>query len=131
MTLAYRIPVSIALLGSILLLAGCVSESEMLREQGYPAAYADGFEDGCHSGNQAAGSLFDQFAKDVNRFNSDNDYEQGWSDGFRQCETQQESIQRQVRISEQSREWDEDRWDRIEHEAMRDIDTRGLNTLDD
>ncbi|MCW3172611.1 hypothetical protein [Shewanella subflava] len=33
--------------------------------------------------------------KYITWFNSDTDYAQGWSDGFRQCEIEQESIQRQ------------------------------------
>ena len=68
-------------------------------KQGYPLSYADGFDDGCHSGNQAGGSLFDEFKKDVRRFDNDKDYAQGWSDGFRQCETKQEAIQRQTRMA--------------------------------
>ena len=34
----------------------------------------------------------------MNRFNSDTNYAQGWSDAFRQCESEQEAAQRQARI---------------------------------
>ncbi|MEM8769078.1 MAG: hypothetical protein AAGE43_16645, partial [Pseudomonadota bacterium] len=56
--------------------------------------YAEGFHDGCHSGREAAGSASDGFLKDLNRFGVDRDYTRGWSDGFRQCETEQEREER-------------------------------------
>lgn len=77
--------------------------------QGYPLAYAEGYDDGCHSGKQAGGSMFDQFKKDVRRFDSDNDYAQGWSDGFRQCETEQEAMQRQMRMAIEQQQLTEQR----------------------
>ena len=82
----------------LIAISGCVSQKESMIKQGYPLAYADGFDDGCHSGNKAGGSMFDQFKKDVRRFESDSQYSQGWSDGFRQCETEQERLQRHIRI---------------------------------
>ena len=105
-------------------------------QQGYPLAYDDGFDDGCHSGNKAGGSLFDQFKKDVNRFENDSQYAQGWSDGFRQCETEQEALQRQVRMGmEQQRlaeekkhnQWEEQR--HLEREVFKGIDTDSLKSL--
>ena len=116
--------------------SGCVSQKELMIQQGYPLAYADGFDDGCHSGNKAGGSLFDQFKKDVNRFENDSQYAQGWSDGFRQCETEQEALQRQVRMGmEQQRlaeekkhnQWEEQR--HLEREVFKDIDTDSLKSL--
>jgi hypothetical protein len=105
-------------------------------KQGYPLAYADGFDDGCHSGKKAGGSMFDQFKKDVTRFQQDSQYAQGWSDGFRQCETEQEAMQRQIRMGmEQQRlmeekkhnDWEEQR--HLEKEVMKGVDTRGLEKL--
>jgi len=60
----------------VIALSGCATQGETMKSQGYPAPYAEGFEDGCHSGNKAGGSYFDQFKKDVRRFNSDSDYAQ-------------------------------------------------------
>ncbi len=106
-------------------------------KQGYPLSYADGFDDGCHSGNKAGGSMFDQFKKDIRRFEGDAQYAQGWSDGFRQCETEQEALQRQIRMGmEQQRlmeerkhnKWEEQR--HLEREVMKRIDTRGLDNLE-
>lgn len=118
------------------ILSGCISQKEAMINQGYPLPYADGFDDGCHSGNQAGGSMFDRFKKDVNRFGADNQYAQGWSDGFRQCETEQEALQRQIRMSmEQQRliedkkhnEWEEQR--HLESQVFKGIDTSGLENL--
>jgi len=91
------------ILGSVvsatLLFTGCASQSQTMVQEGYPVAYAQGFEDGCASGKQAGGSMFDRFKKDVNRFGSDRKYSQGWSDGFRQCEREEEALERQVRMN--------------------------------
>lgn len=104
--------------------------------QGYPLPYADGFDDGCHSGKKAGGSMFDQFKKDVDRFGEDTQYAQGWSDGFRQCETEQEALQRQIRMSMEQQRLIEDRehnkWEEqrhLESEALKGIDTSGLENL--
>jgi len=80
--------------------------------------------------------MFDQFKKDVIRFEKDNKYAQGWSDGFRQCETEQEATQRQIRMAiEQQRlmeekkhnDWEEQR--HLESEVMKGIDTSKLKNL--
>jgi hypothetical protein len=104
--------------------------------KGYPVAYAQGYDDGCHSGNKAGGSFFDEFIKDVNRFDNDTQYAQGWSDAFRQCESEQEALQRQTRISieqqklsEQREENDLQKQYRLEKEVMKGIDTSGLEKL--
>ena len=120
----------------IVILSGCVSQKESMIKQGYPLAYADGFDDGCHSGKKAGGSMFDQFKKDVRRFEKDNQYAQGWSDGFRQCETEQEALQRQIRMGiEQQRLLEEKKRNNLEEkrhleiEALKGINTRGLENL--
>jgi hypothetical protein len=120
----------------LVIVSGCISQKEAMVNQGYPLPYADGVDDGCHSGKKAGGSMFDQFKKDVSRFEVDSQYAQGWSDGFRQCETEQESMQRQIRMNiEQQRliedrkhnEWKEQR--HLEREVLRGIDTSGLENF--
>ncbi len=105
--------------------------------QGYPPSYADGFEDGCHSGKKAGGNMFDQFKKDVRRFQKDLQYAQGWSDGFRQCEAQQEAMERQMRTNiEQQRLMEEKRHNKKEEkrkkeqDILKGIDTSGLEGLE-
>ncbi len=120
---------SLAIALSLLALSGCATQSETMMSQGYPAGYADGFEDGCHSGKQAGGSYFDQFKKDVRRFNSDRDYAQGWSDAFRQCETQEEALERQTRMSMEYQRLDDERRDHMAYDALEGIDTSGLGNL--
>lgn len=90
-------------------LSGCVSQKEGMIKEGYPVAYADGFDDGCHSGKKAGGSMFDQFKKDVRRFENDDEYAQGWSDGFRQCETEEENLERQIRQGMEQQRYLEER----------------------
>ena len=115
---------------------GCVSQKEAMIKEGYPLSYAEGFDDGCHSGNQAAGSVFDQFKKDVRRFNNDGQYAQGWSDGFRQCESQQEAIQRQTRMALEQQKLAEQRKQNklqqqyhLEREALKGVDTSNFKYL--
>ena len=120
----------------LVLLSGCATQKEIMIKKGYPLAYADGFDDGCHSGKKAGGSYFDQFKKDVNRFESDNKYAQGWSDGFRQCESEQEALQRQIRMSIEQQELTEQRKNNkllkqrhLEHEVLKGVDTESLKNL--
>ncbi len=120
----------------LVLLSGCVSQKETMVNQGYPLAYAEGYDDGCHSGKQAGGSMFDQFKKDVRRFDSDHDYAQGWSDGFRQCETEQEAMQRQMRMAIEQQQLNEQREQNIlqkqyhlEKEALEGVDTSNFKYL--
>ena len=126
----------VATASCLILLSGCVTQKETMIKQGYPLSYAEGFDDGCHSGNKAGGSLFDQFKKDVRRFESDTKYAQGWSDGFRQCESQQESIQRQTRmaieqqkLSEQKKQNDLQEQYHLESEALKGVDTSNFKYL--
>ena len=115
-----------------LALSGCMSQKELMIKDGYPLAYATGFEDGCHSGKKAGGNMFEHFKKDVNAFNTSKDYAQGWSDAFRECETEAEALQRQTRMSmEQQRLTETKRHDKaIEQNHMLDnVDTSGLGNL--
>ncbi len=128
--------VTVLALGSIVTISGCASQADILREQGQPRAYVDGFDDGCHSGKKAGGSLFDQFKKDVRRFEYDHEYATGWGDGFRQCETQEESISRQIRMNQQYEQYSEQRrHDKVmesQHfndDMLKGINTKGLNNL--
>ncbi len=120
----------------LMFLPGCATQKEIMIKKGYPLSYAEGFDDGCHSGNKAGGSLFDQFKKDVRRFEKDTKYAQGWSDGFRQCESQQEAIQRQTRmaieqqeLSEHKKQNDLQEQYHLESEALKGVDTSNFKYL--
>ena len=86
----------IAGLGS---LGGCNTQKGSIVSSNTPHSYADGFDDGCDSGKKAGSSRFQKFKKDSGRFVSNPPYAQGWSDGFRQCETALESVQRETRMA--------------------------------
>ncbi len=92
-------------LNCVLLITGlsisghCLSQNDPLLNHGSTLSYADGFDDGCYSGKKAGSNQFGKFQKDRGRFTGDTYYSQGWSDGFRQCETKLESIQRETRMA--------------------------------
>ena len=100
----------------LLLLAGCESTHQQLINQGYPAPYADGFQDGCSSGRQAAGVMAGDFRKDVPRYLHNHQYESGWDDGFRQCQAMQQNQEQQ---NYYNRHWDE-REEQWQQEKVRD-----------
>ncbi len=120
----------------IAMLSGCVSQKQDMINQGYPLSYADGFDDGCHSGKKAGGNMFEKFINVVRRFKADLQYAQGWSDAFRECETEQEATDRQTRMyMEQQRYYEEKKhydWEEQHHfetELLKGIDTTGLENL--
>lgn len=97
-----------------LLLAGCESTHQQMVERGYPPAFADGFQDGCSSGRQAAGTITGEYRKNVQRYLHERQYENGWDDGFRQCQAMQNS--------EAQREYHEQFWDERERQWQQEKD---------
>ena len=67
----------VAMICGVIMLLGCATQKDNMLRQGYSRSYVDGSDDGCHSGKKAGGSLFDQFKKDVRRFQEDPQYAQG------------------------------------------------------
>lgn len=78
------------------LIAGCATNEQMIDRQlsGQPAEYRDGYKAGCDSGNNAGGSVYHRFNKDVSRYGSAALYKQGWDDGFSVCKGKYESAAR-------------------------------------
>ena len=98
----------VTMAAGMMIFAGCATQKDVMMQQGHSLAYADGFDDGCHSGKKAGGNMFESFKKDENRFARHSRYTQGWSDGFRECELEAEASQRQIRMGmEQQRLNDE------------------------
>jgi hypothetical protein len=56
---AVRLHVTLAVLTVLGALAACTSQKEALIARGFDPAYAEGYDDGCSSGQAAAGSTFD------------------------------------------------------------------------
>jgi hypothetical protein len=72
------------------------------------------------------------------RFGKHSKYTQGWSDGFRQCEKEEEAMERQIRMSMEQQRLNEerkrnDKMDKyyLESEALRGVkyDAKLLNRL--
>lgn len=78
------------------LLGGCENTHQHLLAQGYPPAYADGFDDGCAS---------------------------GWGDGFEQCRSMAQSEERrrfeERQWNDRDDDWQRDR-DRVLARALRE-----------
>ncbi|MGC4008642.1 MAG: hypothetical protein QM805_06405 [Pseudomonas sp.] len=104
------------------LLGGCETTHETLLAQGYPPAYADGYDDGCGSGRQAAGAITGEFRKNVPRYLDEPKYALGWNDGFQQCQAMRVSQERQQyeeqRNSDRDRDWEQQK-DRALSHALR------------
>lgn len=79
-----RLRVTLGALVTLAALAGCTSPKDEMIARGADPAYADGYDDGCSSGNQAGGG-FGSGRKDAARFGSDAQYTKGWNDAFETC----------------------------------------------
>ncbi|MCO7555026.1 hypothetical protein [Metapseudomonas otitidis] len=104
------------LICAALLLAGCETTHDYLVAQGYPPAFADGYQDGCSSGRQAAGAITGEFRKDVPRYLRDRTYAEGWGDGFEQCKEQMRSQELREFREQVTRDRD-DEWKRDKDRA--------------
>ncbi|WP_231422604.1 hypothetical protein [Pseudomonas sp. Leaf59] len=102
------------MLGAVLWLSGCQTTHQDLLAKGYPPVFADGFDDGCSSGRQAAGVISGEFRKNVPRYLKEREYASGWEDGFRQCKA--------MREHEELRDYRDNRWDYRERAWQREKD---------
>ncbi len=76
--------------------SGCASTAESMRAQGYGPDYSQGYGDGCDSGKKAGGSILDQFKKNVDMYDYNHKYREGWDDGFRQCKSEEKQLMRSI-----------------------------------
>lgn len=74
------------------LLVGCAASEKTMTQNGHSKEYIQGYKDGCQSGNKASGNVFEAYKKDVNLFQNNIEYTQGWSDGFTQCEKEGDAL---------------------------------------
>ena len=96
----------VAALFAALALVACGSAEDALIARGFDPAYAAGYDDGCASGNEAGGSLFGEARKDATRYAADSQYAQGWDDGFASCKSKAETLVRDARLRNPSRDKD-------------------------
>jgi hypothetical protein len=78
---------------------GCASTAESMQQQGYGPDYSKGYGDGCTSGKKAGGALLLDFTKNVDRYDNDGKYREGWDDGYKTCKSQQNQLERSVEDS--------------------------------
>lgn len=91
------VPVKRFLCGVLVALSlSCASMGEQMLKAGYDPSYAAGFSDGEGSGSRAGGNPYAGFAKDTRRFSSDEQYAQGWRDGYDQAKGRYEATSRNV-----------------------------------
>ncbi len=64
-----------------LLLTACGTSDTQLQAEGHSQAYLQGFHDGRHSGMKEAGNNWEHYIRDHERFESDNEYRDGWLAG--------------------------------------------------
>jgi hypothetical protein len=101
---ACRLQTGLAALIATLVLAACGSVKDAMLERGLPPAYAEGYDDGCSSGKEAAGGLFAETRKDSDRYGTDDQYTQGWSDGFEKCRSEMATMVREAWARNPSRD---------------------------
>jgi hypothetical protein len=75
---------------------GCASTAENMRAQGYGPDYSQGYGDGCDSGKKAGGSMFDQFKKDVRKYDTNHKYKEGWEDGYKECKSEEKQLMHSI-----------------------------------
>ena len=74
----------IFLLSLLLILGSCskvILSPDMERVKDKPEAWQEGYNQGCHSGYVAGGSLVHSFKRDLERLLKDEDYKGGWKQG--------------------------------------------------
>ncbi len=117
---------------ALLFITGCATSDSTLREQGNSEAYIQGFHDGRHSGMKEAGNYLEHIVKDLDRFETDPDYRNGWLAG----EAEGIRMQQQANAASNSYQAGEIAKDSqldtkaIGREAMKDVDTSELKSLE-
>ena len=101
---ATRLQRALAAVVAALALAACASEREALIARGFDPAYADGYDDGCASGKEAAGGLFGEARKDPSRYGVDDQYTRGWDAGSEKCRRNMAAMIRDARLRNPSRD---------------------------
>ena len=72
-----------------------MSEKERMLKQGHSERYAEGYQDGCSTGQGEAG-MFVGFTKNPKLSKISKEYRRGWGDGREFCKNQSLSNQRSI-----------------------------------
>ncbi len=139
--MAKKVLMILAMGTAAILFSGCASTAENMMAQGYGPNYSQGYGDGCETGKKSAGDMFSQFKKNVNLFNRNLKYREGWKDGYRTCKAEFEQIERNTRASSRDQAIrdsykQENSYDKVAKDAvqksmnnMSDQDLRALQNL--
>jgi len=76
--------------------SGCASTAETMQAQGYGPDYSQGYGDGCTSGKKAGGSMFDKFKKNVDKYDNNHKYREGWEDGYKECKSEEKQLMKSI-----------------------------------
>ena len=125
--------ITVLLLLSLGVLAGCGTTDTAMREQGRSESYVLGFHDGRHSGMKEEGNVFEQFIRDQSSFENNPEYRDGWLAG----EKEGQKLQYEANITsaaysdyQAGKAYDRsNNIDKIANDAIKDIDTSDLNEL--
>ncbi|WP_394244588.1 hypothetical protein [Vibrio astriarenae] len=115
-----------------LVLLGCVTSDQSLKDSGYNAAYIQGFHDGRHSGMSEEGNDFETYIKDEARYLADKDYQAGWLAGEaegKELQSQASAIGKGLATSYPSQSHDDD-FDQVAEDVVKGMDTSGLKNLE-
>ncbi|MEP5567286.1 MAG: hypothetical protein ABJN62_05575 [Halioglobus sp.] len=121
------------------ILAGCQTSDSTLRDQGHSGSYVQGFHDGRHSGMKEAGNDWEHYLRDQERFESDNEYREGWLAGEAEGKTlqqQAEAVGNSAAGAYSGYEINKEvnkakpHPDKIAKDVMKDVDTGELKSLE-
>ena len=117
---------------ALLFFTGCATSDSTLREQGNSEAYIQGFHDGRHSGMKEAGNYLEHVVKDLDRFDTDPEYRNGWlageAEGIR-MQQQADAASSRCQAEEIAKESQSD-VNAIGKEVMKDVDTSAVKSLE-
>ncbi len=97
-----KIVMATSMLAGLLAFGGCASTAETMQQKGYGPSYSKGYEDGCESGKRAGGGMFNDFRKNVDRYDRDYKYREGWEDGYRQCKGEEKALMQSIENSQRA-----------------------------
>lgn len=71
----------LAIITLLFMASACQTSDTTLREGGHNNSYIVGFHDGRHTGMREQGNVFEHFIQDRERYESDQEYREGWLAG--------------------------------------------------
>lgn len=118
-------------------LSACGTTDATLQQQGHNQSYITGFHDGRHSGMKEAGNTYENYIKDIKRFESDAEYRNGWLAGEaegKKLQAQADAVGNAAAGAYSARqignEVDKQDPDKVAKDAVKGLDTDALKSLE-